>query len=98
MVHDHGPIGMPALFDELRGGADAPMFESLIERLGGFIEVDDPAEVPAQIAAAIRRLRIDAVEDEMRLLAETGDWSDADRERYRHLETRRSALHGDAAG
>ena len=93
-MHDHGPMQMDALLSEIGRGDDAGTVEPLIERLPRFLDVEDDAEAPAAIAAVIQRLRAEAIEDELRMLAELGELSDTERERYRQLNARRHALRG----
>ncbi len=92
VLHDHGPIALPALLADLAAGDDAPMLAPLLERLGGLLDVEDGAEAPAAIAAVVARLHAQALDDELKLLAESGELSDIERERFRALHVQRRSL------
>ena len=76
VLHDHGPVAMPALLDELRQGPDAEALSPLLDRLAAFHDVDDDESPQALIDAVLQRLRLRAVNDELDLLLESGDLSD----------------------
>ena len=91
-LHDHDPMQMPALLAEIARGEDAEMLAPLLARLSGFIDVEDATDAPAAIAAMILRLRVEAVDDQLKMLAELGDLSDTERTRYQELNALRNAL------
>ena len=78
VLHDHGPITMAALIDELGrsdGGADDEL-RGLLVRLAGFHDVDDDEAPEVPIDAVLQRLRQQAVTEELKWLTESGELSD----------------------
>ena len=78
VLHDHGPITMPALIDELGrnvGDADDGL-RGLLARLAGFHDVDDDEAPEVPIAAVLQLLRQEAVNEELKWLTESGELSD----------------------
>src|SRR5574337_477113 len=98
LLHEHGPIRLPALLAQMSGDDDAQVLAPLLARLGAMLEVDDGAEAPAAIAAAIERLRARALDDELKLLAESGELSDIEHERFRTLHAQRRSLRDGVRG
>ena len=81
VLHDHGPITMPALIDELRRGhsdADAPDdgLRLLLDRLATFHDVADDESPDVLLEAMLLNLRKQAIADELNWLTESGDLSD----------------------
>ncbi|MDE2621249.1 MAG: hypothetical protein KGL54_13905, partial [Sphingomonadales bacterium] len=103
LVHDQGPLPMATLLSDLKAdpaSRDAgPSLALLIERvhnLHGFAESGDPA---AELAGVLHQLRLQAVNDEISLISESGDLSDEARQRHRRLLDELRALKaGPAAG
>ena len=80
VLHDHGPITMVALVNELRGqstGDDVPDdgLQLLLDRLSGFHDVADDEAPDVLLDAMMRRLREQAVAEELKWLTESGDLS-----------------------
>ncbi len=78
VLHDHGPITMPALIAELGrsdGEADDDL-RGLLARLAGFHDVDDDEAPEVPIDAVLQRLRQQAVTEELKWLTESGELSD----------------------
>jgi DNA primase len=91
-VHEHGPMAMPALLEHLAADGEAAAETELARRLAGLHELD-PAIDPAQEwKAAMRTLQLQAVNDELTLLIESGELSDAALVRRRELVDRRTVL------
>ncbi len=97
LLHDAGPLRMTALFDELGRCDDARLMAPLLERLAGFIDVGTDEDAAGQIAAALRRLHIASLDDQLRMLVECGEMTDDEREKYRKLDAQRSALRSNAS-
>ncbi len=97
VLHEHGPVQLPALLAEVAGGDDAELLAPLVARLDGFLEVEDDADAPAAIAAVVQRLRAEAIDDQLKLLAESGELTDTDRERFRALHALRRSLRSGAS-
>ena len=80
VLHDHGPITMAALVDELRRADDDGDIDDglrgLLDRLTGFHDVDDDEAPEVPIDAVLQRLRQQAVTEELKWLTESGDLSD----------------------
>ncbi len=81
VLHDHGPITMAALIGELRGQSaadDVPDdgLQLLLDRLNGFHDVADDEAPDVLLEAMMRRLREQAVAEELKWLTESGDLSD----------------------
>ncbi|WP_395701852.1 DNA primase [Aquabacterium sp.] len=91
VLHDHGPMAVNALLDELARDADADALRPLLERLRSFHEVDDE-DAPALIASVLHRLRQRAVDDELQWLIESGELSEAATERRNALFALRAEM------
>jgi DNA primase len=90
LIHDEGAVSAPIVFERL--GHDAPAVRTMIDRVAQLLEmpVDDGAA--EALAALVAWLELDAVQAELKLLAESGDLSDAARERQIALYRRQQAL------
>ena len=76
VCHEHGPMTLAALMDEIERDADADLLHPLIERMRGFHEFEDE-QPKAEIDKVLHRLRETAVNDEIQWLMESGDLSDS---------------------
>ncbi|MDH4390074.1 MAG: DNA primase [Aquabacterium sp.] len=81
VLHDHGPITMPALIGELRGGQrEADVADDglrlLLDRLTAFHDVADDETPEVLLDAMLLNLRKQAIADELSWLTESGDLSD----------------------
>jgi DNA primase len=90
VLHDHGPITMAALIDELRRDEAASEeagngLRGLLDRLAGFHDVADDEEPEVLLDAVMLRLRQQAVAEELKWLTESGDLSDEATERRNAL-------------
>ena len=96
IVHDQGPLPMATLLDDLRAslpaqGAD-PGLLLLIERVKHFHEPGAEAQAADELHAVLQRLRLQAVEDEIALLLESGELSESAVQRRGELMTLRAQL------
>ncbi len=91
VLHEHGPMAMPALLEELARDADADLLRPLVGRLRGFHEVDDE-DPAALVASVLHRLRQRAVDDELQWLIESGELSEAATARRNALIALRSQM------
>ena len=93
VLHEHGGVTMQALLDELRrelgqapdddaGPAGLPL---LLDRLAGFHEVEDDAFPVAALESVMQQLRLEAMNEELKWLTESGDLSDAASARLKGL-------------
>ena len=71
-VLDHGPVAGSALMPDLR--AQAAELEALpvIDRVAAFHDPDPQADLAAELAILLTRLRLQSVEDELKLLFDSG--------------------------
>jgi DNA primase len=99
LIHDEGAVSAPIVFERL--GQEAPPVRTMIDRVAQLLEmpVDDGAA--EALAALVAWLELDAVQAELKLLAESGDLSDAARDRqialYRRQQTLKAPLPRPAA-
>ena len=87
VLHEQGTITMTALIQEMRqlpgqvgdsAEAEQPStLRPLLDRLAGFLEMDDDEAPAALVDAVLRRLQEIAVRDEMEWLIESGELSEA---------------------
>jgi DNA primase len=76
VCHDHGPVTLAALMEEMERDADAELLRPLLERMRGFHEFEDE-QPQAEVDKVLHRLREAAVNDEIQWLMESGDISDS---------------------
>nr|WP_217283720.1 DNA primase [Aquabacterium terrae] len=96
VCHDHGPMTMAALLEELERDPEAEVLRPLLVRVRGFHEMDD--EDPAsQVNAVLLRLRQRAIDDELQWLIESGELSEAATARRNALIALRAELKNAAA-
>jgi DNA primase len=74
-VHDHGPMAAQALMPELRAQATDLDAVPVIERVATFHDPDPQADLSAELSILLERLRLQAVEDELKLLFDSGSLS-----------------------
>jgi DNA primase len=91
VLHEHGPLVMGALLQDLSADVDAESLRTLQERVLRFHDID--ADPPASmLEAVLRNLELDAVNDELRELTDAGDLSAAAAARLRALYARQAEL------
>jgi DNA primase len=73
-VHEHGPLGANALLDELRSQAQAHDNggAAVLERIAAFHDPSAETDIAAELALLLDRLRLQAVEEELKLMFESG--------------------------
>jgi len=73
-VHEHGPLGASALLDEMRGQAQAQDNggQAVLARIAAFHDPSAETDIAAELALLLDRLRLQAVEEELKLLFESG--------------------------
>jgi DNA primase len=91
-LHEHGPLAAPALLAELRALADQEGGAAIISRVAAFHDPDPKMDLARELATVIDWLRLHAVEEELKLLFETGLQSPDAQRRSRELMTARSRL------
>lgn len=95
--HDHGPLGAAALLDELRAQAEAVGAEAVIGRIAAFHEPDPGADLMRELAILLDRLRLQAVEDELKLLFDSGALSPDAQQRGKELMAIQARLKAELA-
>ena len=76
VCHEHGPMTLAALIEEIERDADGELLQPLLERMRSFHDFED--EQPrAEVEKVLHRLRETAVQEEIRWLTESGDLSDS---------------------
>jgi DNA primase len=73
-VHEHGPLAASALLDELRSQAQAQDNggPAVLARIAAFHDPSAETDIAAELALLLDRLRLQAVEEELKLLFESG--------------------------
>ena len=91
LLHDHGPLAMTALLDDLLADVEAETLQPMLDRVQRFhdIEPDPPASM---LEAVLRNLELDGVNDALKDLTDAGDLSDAAAARLRALYARQAEL------
>jgi DNA primase len=94
VLHDQGSLPAHGLAEELRRDAAAhdPSVIALIQRLSDLHEVSDTTQADSELAAILQRLKLQAIEDEIALLLESGELSDAAAQRGKQLMAQRAQL------
>ncbi len=91
LLHDHGPMALPAVLDALAEDMDAETLAPLMARLRQFHDASDG--VPAEdLAAVVHQLKLRAISDELNWLLESGDLSDTEAARFNELTRLRDRL------
>ncbi len=89
IVHDQGPLPMATLLADLLmaqdPGAPDPSLKLLVERVRGLHEFNESGDPSAELSGVLHQLRLQAVNDEISLLSESGDLSEDARQRHRRL-------------
>ncbi|RQP22121.1 DNA primase [Piscinibacter terrae] len=91
-VHDHGPMAAQALMPELRAQAADVDAVPVIERMAAFHDPDPQADLAAELAILLERLRLQAAEDELKLLFDSGSLSPDAQQRGKELMATQARL------
>ena len=77
-LHEHGPMSAQALADALTSELqeDDTSLRLLIDRLKALHDFGEEGQPTVELGALLNRLRLQAVEDELNLLSESGDLSE----------------------
>jgi DNA primase len=92
LIHDQGPLAPAALAAALDADGSAAELQQLHDRVRGFHDVPADDGVQAELEVIIDRLRLQATQAELELLAGTEGLSEAARARQRELIGRQRAL------
>ena len=74
-LHEHGPLAANALLEELHlraGEQDDPVARSVLQRIAAFHAPSDETNIGAELERLLDRLRLQAVEEELKLMFESG--------------------------
>jgi len=74
-VLDHGPLASAALLPELRAQAQDMNAVPVIDRVAGFHDPDPEANLALDLSILLNRLRLQSIEEELKLLFESGSLS-----------------------
>ena len=91
-LHEHGPLAADALLAELRAEAGQVGATAVITRVAEFHDPDPQADLAQELAIVLDRLRLQAVEDELRLLFESGALSSDAQHRGKELMATQARL------
>lgn len=90
--HDHGPLAADALLGELHTQARAIDAAAVVTRIAEFHSPDPQSDPAHELVIVLDRLRLQAIEDELRLLFESGALSPDAQRRGKELDDRRRHL------
>jgi DNA primase len=94
VLHDQGPLPLHSLVEELLHSAPSEDGDlaTLVQRLRNLHDVADEAQCEVELQAILQRLKLQAVEDEITLLLESGEMSEAATQRGKQLMALRASL------
>ena len=91
-VSEHGPLAPAALLGELRAQAERDAGGAVISRIAEFHDPDPASDPARELELVLMRLRLQAVEDELKLLFDSGALSPDAQQRGRQLSDARARL------
>ena len=92
-LHEHGAVAKAAMLDELSQRADEVSGgAAVLTRIAAFHDPEPEADLAAEFALVIAKLRLQAVDDELKLLFESGVQSADAQSRSRELMEARKRL------
>jgi len=91
-LNEHGPLGAAALLAELHALAAQDGGAAVISRIAAFHDPDPQSDLARELAILIDRLRLQAVEDELKLLFDSGALSPDAQQRGKQLMATQSRL------
>jgi DNA primase len=92
VLHDHGALAPAALLEEMTSATAPEAFRSLAARVRLFHEVEVGSDAPAELGAILDGLRLQAITDELNLLAEMQGLSEAAGQRQKALYGQQAEL------
>ena len=96
ILHDHGTLTLDGLAAEVASLSDAESIGPLLERVRALHHFEHNDHAAAELQTQLRRLRQQAVDDELQLLMESGDLSDDAMRRGKALLAQRTELRAQA--
>jgi DNA primase len=91
-LSDHGPEDAAALLARLAAEDFGAQGAALVRRLEGLHANEPSVDVQDQLRRVIDRLRLQAIDDELKLIFESGELSDLTAARARDLDRQRAEL------
>jgi DNA primase len=89
---EHGPLAAPTLLAELRTAGEQIDAAAVIDRVAQFHDPDPQADLAHELAIVLDRLRLQAVEDELKLLFDSGALSSEAQQRGKELMAAQARL------
>jgi DNA primase len=94
-VHEHGPLAPAAMLGELRQKAEADNEGgAVLSRIAGFHDPEPDSDIAHELSLVIMKLRLNAVDEELKLLFDSGAHSPDAMRRSRELMATRKRLKG----
>ncbi|MES2991966.1 MAG: DNA primase [Pseudomonadota bacterium] len=93
-VHEHGPLAPAAMLDELRAQApqDDPAAAGVLARIADFHDPEPEADIGHELSLVVTKLRLNAVDEELKALFDSGTQSPDAVSRSRELMEERRRL------
>jgi DNA primase len=92
-LHEHGPLAPSAMLAELREGCVQDTSSvTVLSRIAGFHDPEPDSDVAHELSLVIAKLRLQAVDDELKLLFDSGVQSPDAQRRSRELMDARKRL------
>jgi DNA primase len=91
-LHDHGSLASTALLAELQINAEPVAAANVVSRVEEFVPPDPDADLARDLAIVLDRLRLQGVEDELKLLFDSGTLSTEAQQRGKELDEERKRL------
>jgi hypothetical protein len=89
---EHGPQAPTAVLDDLRQQSQAIGGDVVLSRISELHEPEASADLAGQLSIVVDRLRLQAIEDELKQLFESGDLSPDAQQRGKELGLDRARL------
>jgi DNA primase len=92
-LHEHGPLAQVAMLEELRGQPDLEAEgAAVLTRISEFHDPEPDADIAHELSLVLMKLRLQAVDDELKLLFDSGAQSPDAQRRSRELMDARKRL------
>ncbi|MBX3608118.1 MAG: DNA primase [Piscinibacter sp.] len=95
---EHGPQARAAVLAELQAHAEQAGCVDVVSRIAAFHPPEPSSDLGTELAIVLRRLRLQAIEEELKLLFESGDLSPDAQQHGRELGQQRARLKAMLAG
>jgi DNA primase len=92
-IHEHGALAPSAMLDELRqASGDDTRSAVVLSRIAAFHDPEPESDIAGELSVVIAKLRLQAVDDELRVLFDSGAQSPDAQRRSRELMDERRRL------